>query len=160
MERYHSGREENMGYSIRGDWRMNDRKGLFCWMHKRHARAIWNLFLFLLVLCRGMLMRWMLMACSQFYQNSLNWFCYIWPFNPKALNEKTKPTNIYTTMNSNHGEGDDHYTSKDEASQSTGRGIIYSCKTILNSKNSYKINQWLLLGGPITLILCENASQF
>ncbi len=39
MERYHSGREENMGYSIRGDWRMNDRKGVFCWMHNRHARA-------------------------------------------------------------------------------------------------------------------------
>jgi hypothetical protein len=39
MERYHSGQEENMGYSIRGDWRMNDRKGVFCWMHKRHARA-------------------------------------------------------------------------------------------------------------------------
>jgi len=37
----------------------------------------------------------------------------IWPFNPKAMDEKTKPTNIYTTMNSNHDEGDDHYTSKD-----------------------------------------------
>jgi hypothetical protein len=29
------------------------------------------------------------------------------------MDEKIKSTNIYTTMNSNHGEGDDHYTSKD-----------------------------------------------
>ncbi len=54
----------------------------------------------------------------------------IWPFNPKVMDEKTKPTNIYTTMNSNHGEGDDHYTSKHQTSQSTRRGIIYSCKII------------------------------
>jgi hypothetical protein len=54
----------------------------------------------------------------------------IWPFNFKTMNEKTKPINIYTTMNSNHGEGDDHYTSKDQAGQSTRIGIIYSCKTI------------------------------
>jgi len=46
------------------------------------------------------------------------------------MDEKTKPTNIYTTMNLNHGEGDDHYTSKDQISESTRRGIIYSCKTI------------------------------
>ncbi len=46
------------------------------------------------------------------------------------MDEKTKPTNNYTTMNSNHAEGDDHYTSKDQASQSTTIGIIYSCKTI------------------------------
>ncbi len=32
--------ERRIWDSIRGDWRMNDRKGLFCWMHKRHARAI------------------------------------------------------------------------------------------------------------------------
>jgi len=37
----------------------------------------------------------------------------IWPFNLKAMDEKIKPTNIYTTMNSNHGECDDHCTSKD-----------------------------------------------
>jgi hypothetical protein len=54
----------------------------------------------------------------------------IWSFKPKAMDEKTKSTNIYTTMNSNHGEGDHRYTSKDQASQSTRRGIIYSCKTI------------------------------
>ncbi len=53
----------------------------------------------------------------------------IWPFNLKAMDEKTKPTNNYTTI-SNHVEGDDHYTSKEQASQSTRRGIIYSCKTI------------------------------
>jgi hypothetical protein len=48
----------------------------------------------------------------------------------KVMDEKTQPTNIYTTMNSNHGEGDDHYTSKDQVSESTRRGIIDSCKTI------------------------------
>jgi hypothetical protein len=31
------------------------------------------------------------------------------------MDEKPKPTSIYTTMNSNHEEGDHHYTSKDQA---------------------------------------------
>ncbi len=65
-------------------------------------------------------------------QNIKVWFRVIgiWPFSPKVMDENTKPTNVYTTMNSNHDEGDDHYTSKDQVSQSTRRGIIYSCKII------------------------------
>jgi hypothetical protein len=39
----------------------------------------------------------------------------IWSFNPKAMNAKTRSTNIYITMNSNHkAEGEGHYTLYDE----------------------------------------------
>jgi hypothetical protein len=35
----------------------------------------------------------------------------IWPFKPKVMDANTRPTNIYTVMNSNHEvEGEGHYT--------------------------------------------------
>ncbi len=43
----------------------------------------------------------------------------IWLFNPKAMDAKTRSTNIYTIMNSNHeAEGEDHYKSDDEVGPS------------------------------------------
>jgi hypothetical protein len=39
----------------------------------------------------------------------------IWPFNPKAMDAKIGPTNIYTIVNSNHeAKGEGHYTLDDE----------------------------------------------
>ncbi len=42
----------------------------------------------------------------------------IWPFNPKAMENKTQPTNIYTTRNSNGDRGGkDHYSSNNQVGQ-------------------------------------------
>lgn len=37
----------------------------------------------------------------------------IWPFNLRAMDENIELTNIYTSMNSNHEEGEDHYTTEE-----------------------------------------------
>ncbi len=43
----------------------------------------------------------------------------IWQFNPKVMNAKTRSTNIYITMNSNHeAKGEGHYTLDDKVGPS------------------------------------------
>lgn len=37
----------------------------------------------------------------------------IWPFNLRAMDENIELTNIYTSVNSNDEEGEDHYTTKE-----------------------------------------------
>jgi len=38
----------------------------------------------------------------------------IWPFNPKAMDNKTRPLEIYTTKNINHGNDQEDYTSDEQ----------------------------------------------
>jgi hypothetical protein len=61
----------------------------------------------------------------------------IWPLNPKAMDNKTKPLKVYTITNMNNGGSENDYTTKEEIENNSQWGKKSILTKVLHIVETY-----------------------
>jgi len=61
----------------------------------------------------------------------------IWPLNPKAMHNKTKPLKVYTIANMNNARSENNYTTKEEVENNFQWGEEFTITEVFHITKTY-----------------------